>query len=152
MINLKDKNIIVTGASGGIGSSIVEHLYEAGANILATGTRIDKLDQLKSKFSKIKILPFDISNHDKIEDFINDADELLPNSICSDSLLLVFSAIFSLGIDGETILIYQGYKIITKAIRRKPVIDLRSIVFFSCRVVPPLRKGVTPNNSRNYVE
>ena len=70
MINLKDQNIIVTGASGGIGSSIVEHLYEAGANILATGTRTDKLDQLKSKFSKIKTLPFDISKHDKIEGFI----------------------------------------------------------------------------------
>ena len=28
MINLKNKNIIVTGASGGIGNSIVEKLYE----------------------------------------------------------------------------------------------------------------------------
>ena len=60
MINLKDQNIIVTGASGGIGSSIVEHLYEAGANILATGTRTDKLDQLKSKFSKIKTLQYQL--------------------------------------------------------------------------------------------
>ena len=47
MINLKDQNIIVTGASGGIGSSIVEHLYEAGANILATGTRTDKIGSIK---------------------------------------------------------------------------------------------------------
>ena len=38
MINLKDKNIIVTGASGGIGNSIVKKLNEAGANILASGT------------------------------------------------------------------------------------------------------------------
>ena len=76
MMNLKDQNIIVTGASGGIGSSIVEHLYEAGANILATGTRTEKLDQLKSKFSKIKTLPFDISKHDKIERFIDEANQL----------------------------------------------------------------------------
>ena len=81
MINLKDKNIIVTGASGGIGSSIVEHLYESGANILATGTRIEKLDRLKNRFKKIKTLPFDISEHDKIEDFINDASELLGNNL-----------------------------------------------------------------------
>ena len=71
MVNLKEKNIIVTGASGGIGNSIVEHLYNAGANVLATGTRIEKLEKLKSKFSKIKTLPFDISKHDKIESFIN---------------------------------------------------------------------------------
>ena len=67
LINLKEKNIIVTGASGGIGNSIVEYLYEAGANVLATGNRIEKLDQLKKKFSKIKTLPFDISKNDKIE-------------------------------------------------------------------------------------
>ena len=49
MTNLNELNIVVTGASGGIGNSIVEHLYEANANILATGTRVEKLDQLKKK-------------------------------------------------------------------------------------------------------
>ena len=49
MNNLKNKNIIITGASGGIGNSIVEKLYENGANVLATGTKIDKLDELKKK-------------------------------------------------------------------------------------------------------
>ena len=81
MINLKNKNIIVTGASGGIGSSIVEKLNEAGANILATGTKIEKLDQLKSKFDKIKIIKFDISNHDKIENFIEEATESLGGNL-----------------------------------------------------------------------
>ena len=47
MYNLKNKNIIVTGASGGIGNSIVENLNKSGANILATGTRIEKLEDLK---------------------------------------------------------------------------------------------------------
>ena len=47
MKDLKNKNIIVTGASGGIGNSIVEKLSEAGANILASGTRIEKLEELK---------------------------------------------------------------------------------------------------------
>ncbi len=55
MNDLKDKNIIVTGASGGIGNSIVKKLYESGANILASGTRIEKLEQLKKEFEKIKI-------------------------------------------------------------------------------------------------
>jgi 3-oxoacyl-[acyl-carrier protein] reductase len=77
MSNLKNRNIIVTGASGGIGNSIVEKLYENGANILATGTRIEKLEELKAKFNNIKILKFDISQHEKIEEFINTATEEL---------------------------------------------------------------------------
>ena len=81
MINLKELNIIVTGASGGIGSSIAEHLYDAGANVLATGTKIQKLEQLKNRFNNIKILPFDISKHDKIENFINEACELLGGNL-----------------------------------------------------------------------
>ena len=81
MSNLKNKNIIVTGASGGIGNSIIEKLYENGANILATGTRIEKLDELKKKFSNIKIIKFDISQHKKIEEFINNATEELKGTL-----------------------------------------------------------------------
>ena len=73
MNNLENKNIIITGASGGIGNSIIKKLNEAGANILASGTRIEKLEELKKNFKNIKILKFDISNHDKIEEFIENA-------------------------------------------------------------------------------
>ena len=83
MNNLKEKNIIVTGASGGIGNSIVKKLNEYGANILASGTRIEKLEELKSQFKNIKILKFDISQSDKIEDFIENAtNELGGNLDC----------------------------------------------------------------------
>ena len=61
MNNLKKRNIIVTGASGGIGNSIIKILSENGENLLATGTKIEKLEELKSKFENIKILKFDIS-------------------------------------------------------------------------------------------
>ena len=81
MINLKNKNIIVTGASGGIGNSIVETLSMCGANILASGTNEEKLEKLKSKFDSIKILKFDISLTDKIESFIEDATNLLGGSL-----------------------------------------------------------------------
>jgi 3-oxoacyl-[acyl-carrier protein] reductase len=81
MISLKNKNIIVTGASGGIGNSIVEKLYENGANILATGTRLEKLEELKKKFENIKILKFDIFQHDKIEEFVNNAVDELGGSL-----------------------------------------------------------------------
>jgi 3-oxoacyl-[acyl-carrier protein] reductase len=81
MNNLKNKNIIVTGASGGIGNSIVENLNKNGANILATGTRTEKLEELKKKFNNIKILKFDISQHEKIEEFIENATQELGGSL-----------------------------------------------------------------------
>ena len=73
MNDLKQKNIVITGASGGIGNSIVKKFYENGANILATGTKKEKLEDLKSKFKNIKILSFDISQHNEIESFIENA-------------------------------------------------------------------------------
>ena len=81
MSDLKNKNIIVTGASGGIGNSIVKRLYDSEANILASGTRIEKLEELKSKFNKIKILRFDISQADKIEEFIENASSELGGNL-----------------------------------------------------------------------
>jgi len=81
MNDLKGKNIIVTGASGGIGNSIIEKLNDVGSNILASGTRVEKLESLKSKFNNIKILKFDISQNDKIEEFIENATNELGGSL-----------------------------------------------------------------------
>ncbi len=81
MIDLKNKNMIVTGASGGIGNSIIKRLSESGANILATGTKIEKLEMLKSKFKNLKFLKFDISENDKIEEFIENGSNLLGGNI-----------------------------------------------------------------------
>ena len=81
MNNLEKKNIIVTGASGGIGNAIIKKLNEAGANILASGTRIEKLEELKKNFDNIKILKFDISQSDKIEEFIENATNELGGSL-----------------------------------------------------------------------
>ena len=81
MTNLENKNIIVTGASGGIGNSIIKKLNEARANILASGTRIEKLEELKKNFKNIKILKFDISQSDKIEEFIENATNELGGSL-----------------------------------------------------------------------
>ena len=81
MMELKDKNIIVTGASGGIGNSIIKKLSDAGAKILASGTKIEKLEELKNKFTNLKILKFDISQLDKIENFIEDATNELDGNL-----------------------------------------------------------------------
>ncbi len=81
MNDLKNKNIIVTGATGGIGNSIIKKLDEQGANILATGTKIEKLDDIKKEFKNVKILKFDISQSDQIENFIEDASNKLGASL-----------------------------------------------------------------------
>jgi len=83
MKDLKDKKIIVTGASGGIGNAIIKKLSEVGANILASGTRIEKLEELKKNFKNIKILRCDMSESSKIEEFIENAtNELGGNLDC----------------------------------------------------------------------
>jgi len=70
-MNLKDKKILITGATGGIGNSLVEKFYDLGSTIIATGTNEEKLENLKKKFSDIHIEKFKLDEHDKIESFID---------------------------------------------------------------------------------
>ena len=81
MNDLKNKNIIVTGATGGIGDAIVNKLNNYEANVLASGPRVEKLEKLKSQSNNIKILKFDISQNDKIEEFIENASKELGGNI-----------------------------------------------------------------------
>ena len=82
MKDLKNNNIIITGATGGIGNAIIEKFYEHGANILASGTNKEKLQKIKNKFQNIKVLDFDISQKEKVEKFINDATDHLGGLDC----------------------------------------------------------------------
>ncbi len=70
MINLKNKKVLITGASGGIGKSIVKKFVSLEAHVLGTGTRDEKLNILKKENPSIKTRKFDISQHSKIEEFI----------------------------------------------------------------------------------
>ena len=81
MINLNNLNIILTGSTGVIGKSILKKLYEANANIIATGTNQNKLQAIKEKHPKCIIKQFDISNHSEIEKFIEDCSNDFQNKI-----------------------------------------------------------------------
>ena len=72
MINLKDKKILITGASGGIGSELVKKFISLDGKVLGTGTKSEKLDLIKKKYPDIKVKKFDISEHSRIESFIDD--------------------------------------------------------------------------------
>tara|TARA_B100001123_G_scaffold251704_1_gene280846 strand:+ start:3600 stop:4334 length:735 start_codon:yes stop_codon:yes gene_type:complete len=71
MINFKNKNVLITGASGGIGGELVKKFVSLEANVLGSGTKAEKLDQLKKKYTNIKVKKFDISEHSRIEEFID---------------------------------------------------------------------------------
>jgi len=72
MIDFKNKKIVITGASGGIGNELVKKFTSLGGDVLGTGTKTEKLDLLKKKFPNIKVKKFDIAEHQRIEEFIED--------------------------------------------------------------------------------
>ena len=76
-MNLKNKKIIITGATGGIGNSLVKKFTDNGSIVLATGTKEEKLNNLKNKFSNIYIEKFNLAEHKNIESFIEDASNKL---------------------------------------------------------------------------
>ena len=71
MINFKNKNILIIGASGGIGNELVKKFVSLGGNVLGTGTKTEKLDKIKKQNPNIKIKKFDVSEHSRIEEFID---------------------------------------------------------------------------------
>ena len=77
MIDFKNKKILITGATGGIGKALVKKFTSLEGNVLATGTKNEKLDLLKKEFPEINILKFDISEHSKIEEFIENVNSQL---------------------------------------------------------------------------
>ena len=74
-MNLKNKKVLITGATGGIGNSLVEKFDNLGATIVASGTNEEKLNNLKNKFPKIFIDKFKLEEHKKIEEFIEKIDK-----------------------------------------------------------------------------
>ena len=77
MMNFKNKKVLITGATGGIGKAILEKFSSLDATILGTGTNEEKLNNLKKDFPKIYISKFDISKHSKIDEFIDNAYSVL---------------------------------------------------------------------------
>jgi len=77
MINFKGKKILITGATGGIGGALVKKFVSLEGIVMATGTNTEKLEAIKKDFPKINVLKFDISDHKKIEEFIENVSSQL---------------------------------------------------------------------------
>ena len=74
-MNLKDKKVLITGATGGIGNSLVKTFNNLGSTIVATGTNEEKLSNLLKEFPNLKTKKFVLDNHEKIEEFVNDVEK-----------------------------------------------------------------------------
>ena len=81
MINLKNLNIILTGATGAIGGSILDKLISAGSNVLSTGSNDEKLEKIKKKYNSAKVLKFDLSEHQKVDQFTEECGNIFSNKI-----------------------------------------------------------------------
>ena len=76
-MNLKNKKILITGATGGIGNSLIKKFYNLGSTVVATGTNEEKLQKIKKDFSNMHVERFKLDEHDKIEEFIEKIDKNL---------------------------------------------------------------------------
>ena len=72
MIDFENKKILITGATGGIGGALIKKFTSLNGSILATGTKSEKLELIKQKYKDSKIKKFDISEHSRVENFIED--------------------------------------------------------------------------------
>tara|TARA_A100001011_G_scaffold395710_1_gene491531 strand:- start:872 stop:1606 length:735 start_codon:yes stop_codon:yes gene_type:complete len=71
MIDFKNKKILITGATGGIGGELIKKFISLGGTVLGTGTKSDKLELLKKNYPNLKVKKFNLSEHSAIEQFVN---------------------------------------------------------------------------------
>jgi 3-oxoacyl-[acyl-carrier protein] reductase len=78
MFDLSGKTALITGASGGIGAAIAKALHAAGATIAISGTRVEKLEELKAQIgANVHVLPCNLSNAEDVEKLIPAAEAAL---------------------------------------------------------------------------
>ena len=71
MYNLQNKIVLVTGASGGIGSSIAKKLDSLGAKVILTGTRKDALKKTSACLANLlKFYTCELTNIKDIENLV----------------------------------------------------------------------------------
>ena len=81
-INIKNQNILITGATGGIGRSIVKCFDGTNNNLLITGTNENKLNRLAQELeSNTKYLSCDFNDYRNLKDIIAKINEELDGKI-----------------------------------------------------------------------
>jgi 3-oxoacyl-[acyl-carrier protein] reductase len=120
MNDLKNKKIIITGGSRGIGLAVLEAFYKYDAEILTIGSNANNLENLKNKFPKIKTELLNLKN-------LNDVTQQFPKFI--DKLGGIDILINNAGITKDNLTLRM------KEDEWRDVIDVNlSSVFYTCQV------------------
>ena len=120
MNDLKNKKIIITGGSRGIGLAVLEAFYKYDAEILTIGSNANNLENLKNKFPKIKTELLNLKN-------LNDINQQFPKFI--DKLGGIDILINNAGITKDNLALRM------KEDEWRDVIDVNlSSVFYTCQV------------------
>jgi len=70
------KNVLITGATGGIGFSLVDAFYSNEFNLFVTGSNNEKLQSIKSKYPKnLEICVCDLSKEEEINELMKKAEK-----------------------------------------------------------------------------
>ncbi|MDX2082703.1 MAG: 3-oxoacyl-ACP reductase FabG [Rickettsiales bacterium] len=153
MFRLNQKNVLITGATGGIGAAIAKTLAKQGANLVLSSTKEDKLKELAAEISgNVKYLTCNLSDFVEVEALFDKAEELLGHidilvcnaGITKDNLILRmkdedFNYVIDVNLKSTFVLNRNAIK---KMLRRKygRIINIASVV------------GVTGNPGQsNYV-
>ncbi|EMH80315.1 3-oxoacyl-[acyl-carrier-protein] reductase [alpha proteobacterium HIMB114] len=134
MNNLKNKKVIITGGSRGIGLSVLEALYKYDAKILTIGSNSNNLENLKKNFPNIIVEQLNLKNQ-------NDIVKQFPKFI--ETLGGIDVLINNAGITKDNLTLRM------KEEEWKDVIDVNlNSVFFTCQIAI---KAMIKNKSGSIV-
>lgn len=139
--DLSGKTALVTGASGGIGSAIARTLHAHGANLVISGTRKERLEELASELGeRVSVQPANLSDSNDVNSLIERAsqsydglDILVCNAgITQDSLAIkmtedMFDQVINVNLKASFLLNRDAIKLMMKK-KWGRVINISSIV------------------------
>jgi len=138
--NLKDKKIILTGGSRGIGLSILDKLYSCKSKILIIGSNSKNLLLVKEKYPNVITEQLNLENHDKIIknfskyiEYLGGLDILINNAgITKDNLAIRMSLeewnqVLSINLTSCFLLCQQSIKLMVKN-KKGSIINISSVV------------------------
>ena len=142
--DLEGKKILLTGASGGIGSAIAHFLDKLGANLALSGTNKEKLEALSAKLhNSPKILTADLSNAESAANLVNNAakeleglDGLICNAgVTSDGLFVrmnfeSWKKVIDINLNSTFLLNKEACKIMMRQ-RHGKIVNIASVVGFT---------------------
>lgn len=78
MFDLKDKGALVTGASGGLGKAIATALYNRGARVALSGTRLEPLKELAAELGeRAFVVPANLSDPNSVASLPKAAEQAM---------------------------------------------------------------------------